>query len=64
MGLTRTGISNQPRLTSKQVNLRQAFGVGEGIGEDNAIQNKQASGCCDAQHEEEVQGTQGGEETT
>jgi hypothetical protein len=56
------GISNQPRLTSRQVKLRQAFVAGEEVGEDNALQDKQASGCCDAEHEEEVQGTQGGEE--
>ena len=56
------GISNQPRLTSRQVKLPLAI-VAEGEGEeDNAVQDKQASGCCDAEHEEEVQGTQGGEE--
>ena len=56
------GISNQPRLTSRQVNLPLAIVAGEEVGEDNALQDKQASGCCDAEHEEEVQGTQGGEE--
>ena len=58
------GISNQPRLTSRQVKLPRAIVVGEEVGEDNALQDKQASGCCDAEHEEEVQGTQGGEEAT
>ena len=50
MALTRTGISNQPRLTSKQVNLRQAFGVGEGIGEDNAFQERSPA-ALDAQEQ-------------
>jgi hypothetical protein len=58
------GISNQPKLTSKQVKLPRAIVVGEEVGADNAVQNKQASGCCDAEHQEKVQGTQGGEEAT